>query len=75
MLKTQTFALQCKIDPSTMLLECKIGPSTTLLECKIGPSTTLLSFTKKPCIDCKIYDGKFINVPCRNEKSDKVHIF
>ena len=49
-LKTQTFALQCKIDPSTTLLECKIGPSTTLLECKIGPSTTLLSFTRKRCV-------------------------
>ena len=49
-LKTQTFALQCKIDPSTTLLECKIGPSTTLLECKIGPSTMLLSFTRKSCV-------------------------
>ena len=46
-LKIQTFALECKIDPSTTLLECKIGPSTTLLECNIGPSTTILSFTRK----------------------------
>ena len=47
LLKTQAFALQCRIDLSTMLLECKIGLSTTLLECKIGPSATLLSFTRK----------------------------
>ena len=24
---------------------------------------------EKPCIDCKIYDGKSINVPCWNGKS------
>ena len=55
---------------STTLLECKIGQSTTLLECKIGPSTTILSFTKeKPCVDCKIYYGKSINVPCWNDQS------
>ena len=57
--------LECKIGPSTMLLECKIGPSTTLLEYKIGPSKTILSFTRKNR-DCKIYDGKSINVPCWN---------
>ena len=24
---------------------------------------------EKPCIDCKIYDGKSINVPCWNVES------
>ena len=43
---------------------------TWYLECKIGLSTS----RKKPCIDSKIYDGKFINVPFWNYKSQKIKL-
>ena len=53
-LKTQTFALQCKIDPSTYNT-FRVYDWSVYNDFKFDK--------EKLCIVCKIYDGNFISVP------------